>query len=59
MVRAVVGTLIEVGRGKLTVEDMQQVIDKRERGAAGDSVHACGLYLTEVKYPYIQEGQYV
>jgi tRNA pseudouridine38-40 synthase len=59
MVRAVVGTLIEVGRGRLSVEEMQLVIDKKERGAAGDSVHACGLYLTEVKYPYIQEGRYV
>lgn len=59
MVRAVVGTLIEVGRGKMSVAEMQMVIEKRERGAAGDSVHACGLYLTEVKYPYILEGNYV
>jgi tRNA pseudouridine38-40 synthase len=59
MVRAVVGTLIEVGRGKLNVEQMQEIIDLQERGAAGDSVYACGLYLTQVSYPYIKDGKYV
>ncbi len=59
MVRAVVGTLIEVGRGKLDVQQMQEIINKKERGAAGDSVYACGLYLTQVSYPYIKEGKYV
>ena len=59
MVRAVVGTLIEVGRGKLNVSQMQEIIDLQERGAAGDSVYACGLYLTRVSYPYIKEGEYV
>ena len=43
----------------MSVAEMQTVIEKKERGAAGDSVHACGLYLTEVKYPYILEGNYV
>jgi tRNA pseudouridine38-40 synthase len=59
MVRAVVGTLIEVGRGKISVEGMKEIIALQKRGAAGDSVHACGLYLTTVNYPYIKNKQYV
>ena len=59
MVRATVGTLIEVGRGKVEVSEMEAIITKKERGAAGESVHACGLYLTEIVYPYIKEGNYV
>jgi tRNA pseudouridine38-40 synthase len=59
MVRAVVGTLLEVGRGKMSLQEMEEVIDARARGAAGESVHACGLYLTEIKYSYIEEGMYV
>jgi tRNA pseudouridine38-40 synthase len=51
MVRAIVGTLINVGKGKITVEDFQTIIDKKNRSAAGLSVPACGLYLTNVIYP--------
>ncbi|MEN9334526.1 MAG: tRNA pseudouridine(38-40) synthase TruA [Bacteroidota bacterium] len=59
MVRAVVGTLIEVGRGKLDVKAMQDIIDMQQRGAAGDSVYACGLYLTQVSYPYLKMEKHV
>ena len=51
MVRAVVGTLIEVGRGKLTLEGFRKVIEAKDRGAAGTSVPGQGLYLVEVTYP--------
>ena len=51
MVRAVVGTLFEVGRGKMTVEQFAKVIAQHSRSAAGDSAPAEGLYLTEVRYP--------
>lgn len=51
MVRAVVGTLLEVGRGKKTLEDFRQIIESRNRCAAGDSVPAHGLFLVDVVYP--------
>ena len=50
MVRAVVGTLGEVGRGKMTVEDFGRVIAKRNRCAAGTSMPGHALYLWEVTY---------
>lgn len=51
MVRAIVGTLIEVGRGKLTLEGFRQIIEAKDRCAAGSSVPGNGLYLIEVTYP--------
>lgn len=51
MVRAVVGTLLDVGRGKLQVEEMRMVIEAKDRGRAGYSVPACGLFLAQVDYP--------
>ncbi|NLO70435.1 MAG: tRNA pseudouridine(38-40) synthase TruA [Porphyromonadaceae bacterium] len=51
MVRAIVVTLIEVGRGKMTVDDFRKVIEAKNRNVAGASVPAKGLYLMEVKYP--------
>ena len=53
MVRAIVGTLLEVGVGKKNVEDFKQVLESRDRRQAGTSVPAQGLYLTEIVYPYI------
>ena len=52
MVRAIVGTLVEVGRGKMTVDDFRRVINQRDRCAAGTSMPAGPLFLHEVKYPY-------
>lgn len=52
MVRAVVGTLFEVGRKKMTVNDFQSVIDSRNRCAAGQSAPPQGLYLTRILYPF-------
>ena len=51
MVRAVVGTLFEVGRGKMTIEQFAEVISQHTRTAAGDSAPAEGLYLTQIIYP--------
>lgn len=51
MVRAVVGTLFEVGRRKITIDDFQQVIDCHDRRCAGQSAPAGGLFLTRVDYP--------
>ena len=51
MVRAVVGTLIEVGLHKLSFADFEEIIHSRNRSNAGASVPACGLFLTQVEYP--------
>ena len=50
MVRAIVGTLMEVGRGQLTIEGFREVIEKKDRCVAGDSVPARGLFLVNVEY---------
>lgn len=50
MVRAIVGTLVEVGKGNYSVDDFRKIIEAKNRCAAGMSVPACGLFLTEVKY---------
>lgn len=51
MVRAIVGTLVEVGRGRMTPEGFKEVVAARDRCAAGESVPAHGLYLWDVVYP--------
>jgi len=51
MVRAIVGTLIEVGRGKLDVNGFRQVIESKDRGKAGTSAPGHALYLVDVAYP--------
>lgn len=51
MVRAITGTLIEVGQGKLSINEFKEVIESKDRGRAGFSVPAHALYLVEVKYP--------
>ncbi|MFS4493792.1 tRNA pseudouridine(38-40) synthase TruA [Maribacter sp. 2308TA10-17] len=51
MVRAIVGTLIEVGVGKSTLADVKAIINSKDRRKAGYSVPAKGLYLTQIIYP--------
>lgn len=51
MVRAIVGTLLDVGVGKLNMEAFCDIIDKKDRSLAGFSVPAHGLYLTAIDYP--------
>ena len=50
MVRSVTGTLLDVGRGKLSIEGLREIIEKKDRCAAGVSMPACGLFLTKVEY---------
>lgn len=50
MVRAIVGTLLEVGSGKISIEDFRQIIESKNRSKAGLSVPAKGLFLTAIKY---------
>jgi len=51
MVRAIVGTLLDVGFGKTSLEEFHEIINKKNRANAGSSVPANGLYLTKVIYP--------
>ena len=50
MVRAMTGTLVEIGRGRWPVEEMRAVLDSRDRGRAGPTAPGCGLFLVGVEY---------
>lgn len=50
MVRATVGTLVEVGRGKYPPEKMTEILELKNRGAAGTAAPAQGLFLTDIQY---------
>ena len=51
MVRAIVGTLLEVGKGKISLNEFRKIIEKKDRRAAGTSAPAQGLFLTQIEYP--------
>ena len=51
MVRAIVGTLLDVGLGKISIDDFKTIIENQDRTLAGASVKAHGLFLTKVGYP--------
>ena len=51
MVRAIVGTLLDVGSGKSGLDDIKKIIESKNRSKAGVSVPAKGLYLTKIEYP--------
>ena len=51
MVRAIVGTLIEIGLKKKAIEDLHEIIKSKNRSKAGYSVPAQGLFLTRIEYP--------
>lgn len=51
MVRAITGTLLEVGLGKIRVEDFERIIEAKDRNKAGISVSAKGLFLYSISYP--------
>lgn len=51
MVRAIVGTMLEIGQKKMSLEGFQTVLDSKDRTFAGPSVPPHGLYLTVVDYP--------
>lgn len=52
MVRAVVGTLLEVGRGRMTLEEFRAVIAAHNRSSAGESVAPNALFLVDIRYPH-------
>lgn len=56
MVRAIVGTMLEIGSGKLHVEDMHRIIEAKDRSVAGFSVPAEGLFLEAVTYNFKYSG---
>jgi len=51
MVRAIVGTLIEVGNGKISLDEFKHIIESKNRGNAGQSIPAQGLSLINITYP--------
>ncbi|MGQ1929688.1 tRNA pseudouridine(38-40) synthase TruA [Ornithobacterium rhinotracheale] len=51
MVRAIVGTMVEVGKGKINITEFKQIIEKKGRNFAAASAPAQGLFLTHVAYP--------
>ena len=53
MVRAVVGTLVEIGRHKMTIGDFKNIIEAKNRCLAGTSMPANALFLWDIKYPYL------
>ena len=50
MVRIIAGPLVDVGLGKIDVEEIPEIIESKERARAGKTLAAHGLYLVEVKY---------
>lgn len=51
MVRAIVGTLLDVGKGKISIDGFKHIIEQKDRGAAGASAPAHALFLVDVEYP--------
>ncbi len=51
MVRNLVGTMVDIGRGSLAVHDLPRILASRDRAQAGPTAPASGLYLVEVQYP--------
>ena len=51
MVRAIVGTIIDIGLKKKFLDDLTKIIESKDRSLAGFSVPAKGLFLTEIQYP--------
>ena len=52
MVRSIVGTLLQAGRGRLSESEFRQIIDAKDRGVAGESAPAHALFLENVEYPH-------
>jgi tRNA pseudouridine38-40 synthase len=54
MVRAIVGTLVRIGKNEINLEQFKEIIESKNRSNAGQSVPACGLYLVSVIYPFVK-----
>ena len=57
MVRAIVGTMIDVGQNKISVDEFKNILTSGNRNNAGPTVAADGLFLEEIKYPYITSAR--
>jgi len=55
MVRAIVGTLLDLGEQKITLEDLKTIIESKDRKKAGKSAPAEGLFLTRIEYPELDK----
>ncbi len=51
MVRAIVGTMLRIGQGKIDIEEFEKIIEAKNRGKAGISVPGNALFLTDIRYP--------
>ena len=51
MVRSIVGTLLDVGQNKISVEQFADIMESKNRQNAGQSIAACGLSLCDIEYP--------
>jgi len=54
MVRAIVGTLVRIGKNEINLDQFKEIIESKNRSNAGQSVPACGLYLVNVVYPFVK-----
>ncbi|MGM9475326.1 tRNA pseudouridine(38-40) synthase TruA [Pedobacter sp. GSP4] len=54
MVRAIMGTLVRIGKHEIHLANFKAIIESKNRSNAGQSVPACGLYLVKIVYPYIE-----
>ncbi|QPH41065.1 tRNA pseudouridine(38-40) synthase TruA [Pedobacter endophyticus] len=54
MVRAIMGTLVRIGKHEINLADFKAIIESKNRSNAGQSVPACGLYLVKVQYEYVK-----
>ncbi|GHS85082.1 tRNA pseudouridine synthase A [Bacteroidia bacterium] len=54
MVRAIVGTLLEVGFAKLSMDDFRRILEAKDRSQAGESAPAKALFLTDIQYPELR-----
>ena len=55
MVRAIVGTMLALGNGKITLKQFEEIFISKERALAGTSAPAHGLFLSQIDYPYISK----
>jgi len=51
MVRTLVGTMLDIGEKKISLNDFQSILESKDRKNAGQSVPACGLYLSNIEFP--------
>lgn len=54
MVRAIMGTLVRIGKNEISLKDFESIIESKNRSNAGQSVPACGLYLVKIEYAYVK-----